>query len=343
MKKREIRIAGGGLAGLALGIGLRQKEVPVTIWEAGRYPRHRVCGEFINGRGLGALRNLGLLDSLERAGAVQARTAVFSTAHASSPVRQLPEPALCLSRFEMDALLARAFEALGGRLRVGERWRGAFGEGVVRATGRRPAATSEGWQWFGLKAHVREFELAADLEMHAFENGYVGLCRIEQGAVNVCGLFRRRADANAQRITRETLFGPPGSKLRKRLDRAKTDQASVCAVAALPIRQGMAAGDDPSVGDSLAMIPPVTGNGMSMAFESAELALGPLAGYGRGELNWDEARRNIMRAQNQRFARRLTWARWLNSLMFSPALRGCAGSFFLGSELLWKTFYRATR
>ena len=31
------------------------------------------------------------------------------------------------------------------------------------------------------------------------------------------------------------------------------------------------------------MIPPVTGNGMSMAFESAELAVAPLAAWSRGE------------------------------------------------------------
>ena len=45
---RAVTIIGGGLAGLTLGIGLRQRGVPVTISEAGDYPRHRVCGEFIS-------------------------------------------------------------------------------------------------------------------------------------------------------------------------------------------------------------------------------------------------------------------------------------------------------
>ena len=52
---KPITIVGGGLAGLTLGIGLRQRGVPVTIWEAGRYPRHRVCGEFISGNGQAVL------------------------------------------------------------------------------------------------------------------------------------------------------------------------------------------------------------------------------------------------------------------------------------------------
>jgi 2-polyprenyl-6-methoxyphenol hydroxylase-like FAD-dependent oxidoreductase len=47
----SVTIVGGGLAGLMLGIGLRQRGVPVTVWEAGRYPRHRACGEFISAGG----------------------------------------------------------------------------------------------------------------------------------------------------------------------------------------------------------------------------------------------------------------------------------------------------
>ena len=55
-----ITIVGGGLAGLTLGIGLRQRQIPVAVWEAGNYPRHRVCGEFISGRGQQTLERLRL-------------------------------------------------------------------------------------------------------------------------------------------------------------------------------------------------------------------------------------------------------------------------------------------
>ena len=72
-----ITIVGGGLAGLTLGVALRQRDVPVTLYEAGSYPRHRVCGEFICGRGIDVLHTLGLYPKFVAAGAVEARSAAF--------------------------------------------------------------------------------------------------------------------------------------------------------------------------------------------------------------------------------------------------------------------------
>src|SRR6202142_1414211 len=113
---KPITIVGGGLAGLTLGIGLRQRDVPVTVWEAGHYPRHRVCGEFISGHGQETLARLGLRELLERAGAVNAPTAAFFSATQSAPPRSLPARAICLSRFTMDHALAVEFRRLGGEL-----------------------------------------------------------------------------------------------------------------------------------------------------------------------------------------------------------------------------------
>jgi 2-polyprenyl-6-methoxyphenol hydroxylase-like FAD-dependent oxidoreductase len=84
---KTVSIIGGGLAGLTLGIALRRREVPIAIWEAGHYPRHRVCGEFISGRGQDVLERLGLGKSLVDAGAVAARTGAFFLGNNASPVR----------------------------------------------------------------------------------------------------------------------------------------------------------------------------------------------------------------------------------------------------------------
>ena len=101
---KPISIVGGGLAGLTLGIGLRQRRIPVTVWEAGGYPRHRVCGEFISGRGQAVLSRLGLRALFLEAGATGAPDAVFFEGKRASPNRPVDPPALCLSRFTMDTL-----------------------------------------------------------------------------------------------------------------------------------------------------------------------------------------------------------------------------------------------
>src|ERR1017187_1696417 len=134
---KPVTIIGGGLAGLTLGIGLRQLGVPVVILEAGTYPRHRVCGEFISGRGQTTLAGLGLGELIGQAAAVSAQTVAFFTATKSTAPRPLPSAAICLSRFTLDAVLAKRFRELGGELLEGERFTRDFGEGIVRATGRR--------------------------------------------------------------------------------------------------------------------------------------------------------------------------------------------------------------
>jgi menaquinone-9 beta-reductase len=343
---RPITIIGGGLAGLTLGIGLRQKGIPVTILEAGRYPRHRVCGEFISGRGQDVLARLGLRENFIQAGSVPARTAAFFLGKAGSPVRPLPAPALCLSRFTMDALLAQRFQAAGGELHESERWReGDSAEGMVRASGRRLEPASNGWRWFALKVHAHNVPLAADLEMHGSQNGYVGFCRLRNGEVNVCGLFRRPASPHEMPMPwREMLQGQPGTPLRARMAEAEIDETSFCAVAGLSLRPKRAsARTDCSIGDALTMIPPVTGNGMSMAFEAAELAIEPLAAQSRGEIAWTQARQAVARACDNAFAQRLAWAKWLHWMMFTPVLRTALGPLALNSDWLWHTMFARTR
>ncbi len=342
---KPITIVGGGLAGLTLGIGLRQRGVPVTIHEAGHYPRHRVCGEFISGRGQATLARLGLRELLDQAGAVRARTtAFFSTTQSTAP-RPLPAAAICLSRFALDAALAKKFYELGGELPAGKRFSGDFGEGSVRATGRQVQTEPGGSRWFGLKIHARNVALTADLEMHVSPRGYVGLCKINDGEVNICGLFRKRADENGEAKNRhELLRGQPGSLLRQRLADAAFDENSFCAVAGLSLRpQRAATRVEICVGDAITMIPPVTGNGMSMAFESAELALAPLAAWSRGESSWATAREKIARDCDTAFARRLAWAKWLQRIVLTPALQNPLVALASRSDWFWRMAFARTR
>jgi len=97
------------------------------------------------------------------------------------------------------------------------------------------------------------------------------------------------------------------------------------------------------VGDALTMIPPVTGNGMSMAFESAEMAIDPLAKFSAGFLTWDRAQHLIATACNRQFARRLRWAGWLQQGLFQPVLRSSLLRPAARSKLIWEGLFKLMR
>jgi 2-polyprenyl-6-methoxyphenol hydroxylase-like FAD-dependent oxidoreductase len=270
--------------------------------------------------------------------------AFFSATKSTKP-RLLPAPAICLSRFVLDAALAKIFRELGGEFHEGERFAGDFAEGIVRATGRRVRTEAGGPRWFGLKIHARNIPLVADLEMHVSPRGYIGLCRINGGEVNVCGLFRQAAAENVEAKNRhELLHGQPGSPLRQRLAHAEFDESSFCAVAGLSLRpQPAETRAELCIGDAITMIPPITGNGMSMAFESAELAVAPLLAWSRGESSWQEARNKIARDCDAAFARRLAWAKWLQGIILTPALQNPIVALASRSACLCRLAFERTR
>ncbi len=342
---RPVTIVGGGLAGLTLGIALRQRNVPVVLWEADRYPRHRVCGEFISGRGRQTLVVLGLEKLLRDSGACEARTSCFHARSTTGPIRTLPEPALCISRFALDATLASEFRTLGGELREGERYSAsAANEGVVRATGRRPQTQAAHWRWFGIKTHARNVKLESDLEMHLLPNGYVGICRLADGIVNVCGLFRRNGESDTTVSRTQLLRGEVGTALNHRLANAEFLPETTLAVGGLNLRPELGtANDECRIGDALTMIPPFTGNGMSMAFESAELARDPLEQWSRGQATWLDTRNQIARRCDLAFRRRLQWAGRLHALMFFRPLQSALAAWLPRSTRSWDFLFSHTR
>jgi menaquinone-9 beta-reductase len=215
----------------------------------------------------------------------------------------------------------------------------------VRASGRRAEPVADGWRLFGLKIHARDIALEADLEMHFVPSGYVGLCRLAGGEVNICGLFRSHAAVpNLAQRWRDWLGGPAASVLHSRLAGARFDEDSFCSVAGLGLRPRRAAQrHECCLGDALTMIAPVTGNGMSMAFESAELATEPLAKFSRGDLTWAEARREIAWRCDQRFTPRLRWAAWLQWALFQPHTRSVLMFLAARSEWFWHGIFERTR
>jgi 2-polyprenyl-6-methoxyphenol hydroxylase-like FAD-dependent oxidoreductase len=70
------------------------------------------------------------------------------------------------------------------------------------------------------------------------------------------------------------------------------------------------------------MIPPFTGNGMSMALEGAEQAIQPAMDYAEGKISWDDASARSAAAQRRHFRRRMRLASMIHPVMTSrPGLK----------------------
>jgi len=321
---QPVRIIGGGLAGLSLGIALGEAGVPAEIYEAGDYPRHRVCGEFVTGLDETTLRKLGIGAAFAGAGCL--RTVTWFLGDRAVARQQLPAPARALSRFALDARLAQQFVAGGGILHRNHRQPApAETAGWVDAGGRKTCGASP---WIGLKLHARELATTDDLELHLGDGGYVGLSAVEDGWINVCGLFRRRPGLQLDRGRALSGYlracGLDG--LAGRLATAHIQPGSATAVAGLACSRRSAAGAGIRLGDAGAMIPPFTGNGMAMAFIGAALALDPLVAWARQERSWASIETEIQTDLRRKFRLRLGAAALLHPFFLKRPLSICLGA-----------------
>ena len=117
---KKVCIIGGGLAGLSLGVYLRKHQIETEIVEAGRYPKHKVCGEFICGVNSSVLEELGIQSIISQS--LEHRTMAWWMEGEKVLEDTLPTVAWGLSRYKIDDDLARLFEQSGGKLRTGERY-----------------------------------------------------------------------------------------------------------------------------------------------------------------------------------------------------------------------------
>jgi 2-polyprenyl-6-methoxyphenol hydroxylase-like FAD-dependent oxidoreductase len=315
---KTITITGGGLTGLSLAIALRRHEIPVVLHEAGSYPRHRVCGEFISGISQETLATLGITETLSDAQLHRSVT-WFSGNH---PLREtlLPDAALAISRYRLDDRLQQLARASGVDLRTGSRLRISPDQpGHVWTAGRRPVKG----KWIGLKAHIRHHGAAAHLEMHSGPRGYLGITSVEDGWSNICGLFRIDPSITArhEELLPAYLLKNGNTELAHRIAAAEWREGSFTAVAGFSLGLQAPTPGVLSLGDSHAIIPPFTGNGMTMALQSAETALPHLLSYASNRDPWNTACDRIEKDLHTRFRKRLTSAKIIHPLLFQPVLR----------------------
>jgi flavin-dependent dehydrogenase len=109
----DLIIIGGGPAGTSAAISAARRGASVLLLERGRFPRHKVCGEFVSAESLNLLKDLLDLQhaTLLRDAVRIPRTRLFldgRTLHAT-----VDPPAASIARFDLDAALWHSAESAG--------------------------------------------------------------------------------------------------------------------------------------------------------------------------------------------------------------------------------------
>lgn len=109
--KSKIAIVGAGPAGASLAIRLAEKKFRVTLIERERFPRQKLCGEFISPECFRHFRDLGVADEMFAGGGDRIAETVFYAANGKSIgvssdwFDRNEAGALSLSRAAMDSIL----------------------------------------------------------------------------------------------------------------------------------------------------------------------------------------------------------------------------------------------
>ncbi|MCA8916705.1 MAG: NAD(P)/FAD-dependent oxidoreductase [Planctomycetes bacterium] len=308
----DAAVIGGGPAGCLAATYLARGGLSVALIEKRSTPHHKVCGEFISGEGVPLLLDADV--SLAQATHISGMRLHGPTRSCEAP---LPTAARGLSRLLMDELLLEAAQNSGVKLIRGERAKtlkkadsvfhvgGIAARRVVCATGKaefKPVQTRAGRDsgMVGFKVHLRLAAkalgcLRQHVDLFVFESGYGGLAPVEDGLANLCFLMEREAIANVQgewpRVARWLSNACEG--LAGYLDNAEPAFWPMASVANVPygfVRETAVADDIYCVGDQLAVIPSLTGEGMTIAMQTGKRAAECiLAGVGATEFQHDMA------------------------------------------------------
>lgn len=303
----DLIVIGAGPAGCSAAITAARAGEKVLLLERGRFPRHKVCGEFVSAESLALLGGLlapGYKELIDRAPRI-AHARIFSDG-AEVPA-EIDPPAASITRHDLDCALWESAIEAGVETRsscavqsVDRAQDGSFvvsaqaanfeAKALVNAAGRWSFFTdakqrdrASGQRWIGLKAHFREDTPPSSVDLYFFRSGYCGVQPVtvetngSGSLINACAMVR--ADA-ATKL--EDVFAAH-SALH---ERSKHWIPAMPAVSTSPL---IFHPPEPvqdrilQVGDAATFVDPFIGDGISLALRSGELVSRCLQPFFRGE------------------------------------------------------------
>ena len=379
----DVIIAGGGPAGSSAAIHLATRGARVLLAEQKKFPRAKLCGEFISPECALHFERLGIVDQIFSARPARLTETVFYSRRGKSV--SVPSAwfgangvALGLSRAEMDArLLRRAGDAGAHVLEDAQVTNLLFDDAAVRgvvvkqggresryhapvtldATGRTRALARRVERngtrlhrapLVAFKAHLADTRVAAGAcEIYFYRGGYGGLSSIENGLGNLCFIASARdvraCGADAERVMREVVCQNRRAAETLRNAKARTPWLAVTLEKFGRHKLSPAKGLL-TIGDAASFIDPFTGSGMLMALESGELAANVISNHLSGSVkDIDELSAKYKAAYKQRFDSRLRVCSLMRRAAFTPGIAAIAIRVFGLSDHVRHVIARGTR
>jgi flavin-dependent dehydrogenase len=344
----DVIVIGGGLAGCSAATQLAERGHDVVLLEKDSYPRHKLCGEFLSPEAQFSLDRLDTLSEVHDAGARSIEHARLTGPSGTVVEQPLPEAALGLSRYRLDALLFRRARQVGvdgrtdakvtnvegslengfsvqagGKSFDGRLVLGAYGRrGVLDRTLDRPFLQQD-TPYVAFKAHFAGVSMSdpGTIEVHAAPGGYCGVGPVEEEKVNVCWIGQI-ADLKAAGGTPTAMLDAlrcENQRLDDRLAPLTRVSDQFEAVSQVPLMaKEQFVGDVCMIGDTAGMIAPLCGDGMAMALDAADLVV-PLANdFLNGDCSPETFRDAYRTRWHDKFGTRLRLGRWIHAAAFRP-------------------------
>lgn len=330
----DIAVIGGGPAGTSAAITAARAGAGVALFDAGAFPRQKVCGEFVSAESIEVLRDLLRshvdAESLVHDAPVIDQTRLFLTGRVIQT--RVSPPALSIPRYAMDSLLWQAAKQAAAGAHSSCEVRAVHGDGpfyldttagevcassVIVAAGRwskfKPQTPiSPGPKWIGVKAHYHENHPPRSTDLYFFEHGYCGVQPVADDVVNACAMVRSDCATSL-----EDVFALHSALAERR----RNWQAIVEPVATAPLIYGVPQpirDDMMFIGDAAAFIDPFVGDGISIALHTGRLAATKLESFLNGTASLASAVAGYERDYAQQFVPLITAASRIRAVLSWP-------------------------